>query len=179
MNTAQAFHFLISSILDFYSFILLARFLFQLSKADFYNPISQMVLKATDPLLAPLRKILPQTKLIDAASFLILLIVQIIKYCAATLILFQITPPPIQAVLAGLLGVASITVNFFLFALFIIAIGSWFSQGGYHPFLSLLGQVTEPLVGFFRRFIPPAGGFDFSLMVAATLLFFIKILFGL
>ena len=179
MNTAQAFHFLISSILDFFSFILLARFLFQLSKADFYNPISQMVLKATDPILNPLRKILPPSKLIDTASFLMLFVVQIIKYCAAMLILLQIMPPPIRAIVVGLSGVASITINFFLFALFIIAIGSWFSQGGYHPFLSLLGQVTEPLVGFFRRFIPPAGGFDFSVMIAATLLFFIKILFGL
>jgi len=179
MNTVQAFHFLISSILDFYSFILLARFLFQLSKADFYNPISQMVLQATDPILNPLRKILPQSKLIDAASFLMLFIVQTLKFYAATFLVIQAAPPPIQAIIAGLFGVASITINFFLFALFIIAIGSWFSQGGYHPFLSLLGQVTEPLVGFFRRFIPPAGGFDFSLMIAATLLFFIKILFGL
>ncbi len=179
MNTASAFNFLISSIFDFYSFVLLARFLFQLTKADFYNPVSQFVLRITDGLLNPLRKILPQSKSVDSASLIMLFVTQILKHYLVVFIVLHLTPNPLQALIAGLFGVASIMVNFFLFALFIQAIGSWFAQGGYNPFLALLNQVTEPLVAPVRKLFPPMSGFDFSVMIVATLLFFVKILFQL
>ena len=108
-----------------------------------------------------------------------LFVTQILKHYLVVFIVLHLTPNPLQALIAGLFGVASIMVNFFLFALFIQAIGSWFAQGGYNPFLALLNQVTEPLVAPVRKLFPPMSGFDFSVMIVATLLFFVKILFQL
>ncbi|MFB0949786.1 MAG: YggT family protein, partial [Halioglobus sp.] len=51
--------YLIQTLLSLFLLAMLLRFLLQLVRADFYNPISQFVAKMTNPLVLPLRKIIP------------------------------------------------------------------------------------------------------------------------
>ncbi len=64
----------------FYMTIVLLRFLLQLARADFYNPISQFVVKATNPPLRPLRRFIPGWGGVDGASLVLAVIIQGITF---------------------------------------------------------------------------------------------------
>ena len=79
MNPQGAAVFLIDFAFSVYIFIVLTRFVLQLARADFYNPISQFVLRATNPLLAPLRRLIPGYRGLDIASLVLILILIVAK----------------------------------------------------------------------------------------------------
>ena len=183
MNVDGAFIFLITTLFDIYIWIVLTRFILQLVRADFYNPISQFVVKATSPLLNPLRRVIPGVGGIDMASlvlFIALVVVKLVIYIfIATGGTAYFANPASFAVLT-LMSIASTLINYFLFVIFVSAILSWVvAAGGYNPFADLLHQIAEPLLGPARKVIPPMGGLDLSPMIVMLALVFIKQLFGL
>lgn len=178
MNTTAALWFLIGTLMDLYAYVVLARFLFQLVRADFYNPISQFVVRATNPLLVPLRKLIPGFKGIDFACLTLLLLVQIVKYSLGMLVVER-AAPGVGVVLLGLIGSFALVIDFYIFTIFAQVILSWIAPGGYNPMIALLYQVTEPLLAPVRRFLPAMGGLDLSPMVVLLLLSFFKIMFNL
>ena len=179
MNPNGALIFLIDTVFNVYCFIVLARFLLQIVKADFYNPVSQIVLKSTDPILNPLRRILPGFGGIDVASRLLLVALQILKVIVMVLIVHGSLPPVLYILMESLKGCASLTLDFFLFSIFIMVILSWVSQGSYNPLAELLRQITEPILGPVRKIMPSMGGLDLSPMIVAMLILFLKQLFML
>ncbi|MDD7805328.1 MAG: YggT family protein [Endozoicomonas sp. (ex Botrylloides leachii)] len=168
--------FLIQTLGALYIMAVLLRFLLQVTHADFYNPISQAIVKITSPLLNPLRKIIPGFGKVDAASLVLALALQIaliygmssIKGISLSLISFQ------AVLIVSLIELATHILNIYLFSLVIIAIASWVAQGSYNPGLMLLLQITEPLSSRVRRIIPPIGGLDLSLMVIVIIIYFLK-----
>ena len=158
----------------------LIRFLLQLVRADFYNPISQAIVKATSPLLKPIRKIIPGFGGIDVASLVLALILQIVLLYVLLLVGgYSIAAIPFPSILISSLVKLGIEfLNIYMFSLIIIAIASWVAPNSYNPGLMLLHQITEPLTSRIRKVIPPLGGLDFSLMVLVIIIITLKNFLG-
>lgn len=168
--------FLIETLGSLYIMAVLVRFLLQLVRADFYNPISQAVVKVTSPLLNPLRKIIPGFGGLDMASLVLALVLQMaLIYVLVLLKGMPFAAIPLPGVLMrALMEIAVEFLNIYMFALIIIAIASWVAPNSYNPGLMLLMQITDPLTSRIRKVIPPMGGLDFSLMVLMFGIIFLK-----
>lgn len=160
MNNALIF--IINTVFDVVCFLFLGRLILQACRADFYNPISQGIVKATDPVLKPLRAIVPGYRNIDIASFLVAWLVKIIAFAVLFLIDSQYSPGIGYLLVRGLFEVFSLLLTIYWFALIFVIILSFLAPGSYHPAAALLHQVTEPILAPARRLIPPLGGLDFS-----------------
>ena len=178
MNTGEALRFLIETLFNFYAYIVFARFLLQLVRADFYNPISQFVVKATNPVIIPLRRIIPGFGGMDIASLIIVALLMFIKVAVLAAVLgFSLQPMAIGII--GLKEIGSLVLNFFFFTIIISVILSWVGGGQYNPAGELISQLTEPVLAPVRKIVPPMGGLDLTPMIVLLLISMIKILFGL
>lgn len=153
--------FLIQTIFGLYILAVMLRFLLQWVKADFYNPVSQFLVKVTNPPLRPLRRFIPGLAGIDLASVVLMLALQMI---ALTLVfMVRGVSPGIGALLmVSIAELVSLLLNVFLVTIFIQVILSWVSPGQYNPVTSLLYSLNQPLLGPAQRLIPPIGGIDLS-----------------
>jgi YggT family protein len=157
---------IVQVILSLYILAVLLRFLFQLSRADFYNPISQFLVALTNPLLIPLRRIIPGLMGVDLASLVLLLALQLLEvYVLSWLKDLPVTMLPL--VLASLVSLVRLTINVYFYAILIRVILSWFMPYGIrqNPAGDLLVSLTEPLMRPARRLIPAIGGLDLSPIV--------------
>lgn len=178
---------IINTLFDLYVLLVLLRFLLQMLRADFYNPVSQFVVRVTTPPLRPLRRVIPSVSGQDTASIVLCLVVIYVKF----LILRLLDIPAIQigsaaapigsASYAGLLvfGIAdlvSLALTVFLIAIIIQVILSWINPGQYNPVIGLVNRIAEPVLRPIRRFIPPIGGLDLSPLFACLALMVAKML---
>ncbi|MEE4301897.1 MAG: YggT family protein [Pseudomonadales bacterium] len=161
--------FLVQAVITLATFAFLLRFILQAVRADFYNPITQAIVRITDPVLKPARKVIPPIAGLDVASLLLTLLLQF----ALVFILFSGVSPLTAAVLASF-RLLTLVLNIYFWALIIIVVISWIAPGSRHPGADLLHQLTEPLLAPFRRLIPPVGGLDFSIMVVFLVLVMIR-----
>ena len=157
-----ALHFIIRFLLEIAGFLFMARFLLQACRVDFYNPISQGIIKVTDPVLWPLRSLLPGYRNFDLASFAATWITAAVMLYALAMIAGQIPSGVITIFVASLLHVLLRMLDIFWWCILIVIIASFVAQGSLHPALGLLQQITDPLLRPARRIIPPLGGLDFS-----------------
>lgn len=154
--------YLVQTLLSLYLVAMLLRFLLQLVRADFYNPISQFLVKITNPVVVPLRRVIPGYGGIDMASLLLSLLLQMLAIIVL-LALHGLDPPNVGLLLLwSALGVIGLLVNIYFFALLAMIILSWIAPGSGHPAVHLLYQVTEPVMAPLRKMLPPMGGLDFS-----------------
>lgn len=156
-----ALYFILDTLLTLVVIAFLLRVLMPMVRADFRNPIGQAVLQVTNPLVMPLRKLLPPAGRIDVASVAALLAVQLAKTVALRLLAgagFGLVP----FVLATLRDLASTVLQFYFVAVLIYALLSWVAPGSYSPGAQLLGRLCEPLLAPLRRIVPPIGGLDLS-----------------
>ena len=167
--------YLIQTALTLLLFAALLRFLLQAVRADFYNPICQFLVKATNPMILPLRKVFPSVGGLDTASLVLLILVQIIGMAAMLLLLGAGWPNPLQILIWALVAIAALLVQFYFFALLGMIIVSWVAPGSQHPLVTLLHQVTEPIMAPVRRVIPPMGGLDFSPIAVFILISILQI----
>ncbi len=166
----------IQTLGSLYLLVVMLRFLFQLVRADFYNPLSQFVVKATNPLLIPLRRLIPGVYGIDIASLLLALIVQYVAIQLTAFVFGYGIINPLNVTLWGLVGLLSLTANIFFWGLLIMVIASWVAPQSYNPALLLVRQLVEPVCTPFRRLIPPMGGLDISIIFAFLALNVVQIL---
>ena len=181
MNPAGALVFILGYLFDIYIMIVLARFLLQIVRADFYNPISQFIVKATTPILKPLRRIIPGFGGVDVASIVLMLALVLLKVIVIILI-YNGTLRGYSPLVLGMDVIKSATntlLNFYMFSIFISILMSWIAQGSYNPLVALLHQITEPVMAPARKILPPMGGLDLSPMIILVLISTIKVLFGL
>ena len=155
-----------NTIAGLYLLFVVARFLLQLAKADFYNPISQAVFKATDPVVRVLRSFIPGYKGVDFSSLILAFIVQFLAI-SVTILLYGGAIPSVGFIITwSFIGVLNFIILFYYYALIASIVMSFvmmFSGNmNPHPILLLVWQITEPIMAPFRRVIPPMGGLDFS-----------------
>jgi YggT family protein len=141
--------------------VFLLRVLMPLVRADFRNPVGEAVLKLTNPLVLPLRRVLPPARRFDAASLVALLLVHLAK----TILLLLVRGATLRldtVLLAGLHGLLVLVVQFYFYAVLIYALMSWFGGASRSPAGQVLARLCEPLLAPIRRLIPPLGGLDLS-----------------
>ena len=158
----QAGTFFIQSLGSLYLAIVMLRFLLQLSRADFYNPISQFLIKATHFPSKPLRKVLPTYRSFDPASLVLALLSQLLVIELTALVNGFDMVNVLYALAWGAIGAISLVLNIYLYGLLIVIIVSWIAPQSQHPALILLNQLIRPAMEPFQRIIPPMGGLDLS-----------------
>ena len=156
--------FLINAVFGIYIFAVLLRFLLQLVRADFYNPLCQAIVTVTNPPLRPMRRYIPSLKGLDTASVVLLLTLQMINtWLIASLLGAE---PAFVGLLVTAIGeLLSKLVWTFIGAVIIQVIMSWVAAGVYNPVVEIISSLTDPLMRPARRAVPPIGGLDFSPMV--------------
>ena len=159
----EALIYIIQTLGSLYLLIVLLRFILQLVRADFYNPLSQFTVKATQPLLKPLRRFIPSIAGLDTASLVLAVLVQLLLM-VVTLSLMGFNPISVipQLLVWSLIGVTSLFFKVFFFALIVSVILSWVAPGSHNPGAHLVNQLCEPLLAPFRKLLPNLGGLDIS-----------------
>ncbi|MES2673002.1 MAG: YggT family protein [Pseudomonadota bacterium] len=153
-------HLIIFTLMSLFLVIVIMRFLLQVVRADFYNPVSQSIVKITMPLLKPLRKMIPGFLGIDMASVVLILLVQLVASLLLSLVhgVSDIFTNPFLVLLWGFVGALSIVSNIFFWCMVITIIGSFLAQFSHHPLIVLANQIIDPLCAPIRKVIPPLGG---------------------
>lgn len=164
--------FVVQIVFGLLIFLVMARFILQLVRADFYNPISQMFLKVTDPLLRPLRRVIPGLFGIDMAAVVLLLILQTLELVFIHLLRGMGLHGPLLFSIEAIGNLVAHAAQLYIICIFIIIIMSWINPAAsHHPLVRVAGQITAPLMRPARRVLPPVGGFDFSPILALILVF--------
>jgi YggT family protein len=156
--------FLIQTLFGLYILVVMLRFLLQWFKADFYNPVSQFVVKVTAPPLRPLRRLIPGLAGIDLAALVLAWLLKSLEL-SLILVLMGAGGSFLGALLWSLPELIGLTINIFLFAILIQVVLSWINPGAYNPAASLLYSLTEPLLRPARNLLPPVSGLDLSPML--------------
>ncbi|MDH5469602.1 MAG: YggT family protein [Gammaproteobacteria bacterium] len=172
---ANPLEFLISTLFSLYILAVMLRFLLGMVRADFYNPISQFLVKITNPLLVPLRKIIPGAGKVDVAAIILMLVLQLIML-AIIVALRGVTPPLLTLLLAAIGELVILAINIFLFAIIVQVIISWVNPGSYNPVNGLLNSLTSPVMRPIQRLLPPMSGIDLSPLFALIGLQVLKML---
>ena len=153
--------FVIQTLGSLYLLIVLLRFILQLVRANFYNPLCQFTVKATQPLLKPLRRVIPSVFGLDMSSLVLAIIVQMVVF--AVVLTLSYIPFNILGLLAwAMIGVTALFLKVFFFALIISVILSWVAPGSHNPGAELVNQICEPALAPFRKILPNLGGLDLS-----------------
>lgn len=171
--------FVINTLMGLYTAAVLLRFLMQQVRADFYNPFSQAVMKLTNPLLLPLRRVIPPWRRLDMAALVLVVVLQLVN---VWLVLFVSSSPYTNAwgsiIFWTIFKVVFILVNLYFFSILLEALMSWFNQGR-SPMDGLLRPLNAPLLRPARRILPPTSGLDFSPLLVLLLLQVINLLLPL
>ena len=168
--------FLVDTVLGLYILIVLLRFLFQLTGVDFYNPISQFIVKTSNPPLRHLRRVVPGLWGIDFAAVVLLIVLEGTRIGVTGLLIGR-TPQLAGVLVLSIAELLKLAVYVMVFSIFIRALLSWISMGRSHPMLLLLYSFTEPLMAPARRILPATSGLDLSpIIVFIGLMLVLKLL---
>lgn len=177
----------VNTLFDLYILLVLLRFLLQMLRADFYNPVSQFIVRATTPPLHILRRIVPSVRGQDTAAIVLCLLLIYAKFVLMRLLSIPVVQigtalaPIGGASYAGLLvlcvaDLVALTFTVFLVAVFVQVILSWISPGQYNPVIGLVNKIAGPVLRPLRRFISPIGGIDLTPLFAILGLMVAKML---
>ena len=161
--------FLIETVFGLYILLVMLRFLLQWARADFYNPVSQFIVKATQLPLKPLRKIIPGMGGLDMAALVFMIVLKFVELWLVTGVM-GMSPQIGGLVVLSIADLLGLLINVFIFSILIQVIISWVNPGMYNPVMGLLHSLTEPLLGPARRVIPPISGLDLSPIVVIIVL---------
>jgi len=173
-NSLQALLFLIRTLGDLYVLTFLLRFLLQWVRADFYNPLAQVIVRVTTPLVRPARRFIPSAGNVDLPTLVVLIVLEALLI-GAILAILSIQVSAAMFVLFVIVRLISSTLWLYMVSIIILVVLSWIAPGGYHPIGRLLAELTEPLMRPARRLLPPMGGLDLSPMLVIIALIAVRI----
>ncbi|MCV6613988.1 MAG: YggT family protein [Cellvibrionaceae bacterium] len=158
--------YVLQTLGSLYLALVILRFLLQLARADFYNPVSQFLVKATNPLLLPLRKIVPGIFGLDMACVVLAIVLHWVLINALSLLVASAFPNPFHALTWAILGLVGMVLAIYKWGLIISIVLSWLAPNNPNPAVLLLHQLTAPVLRPFRRITPDLGGIDLSPLFA-------------
>ena len=177
MNLTGTLIYLVSTLTDLYVAAILLRLLLQWVRADFYNPLSQFLVKATNPVLIPARRIIPSIGRLDTASVVVMLLLELAQLVVISLL--SKADFGFQFLLLFAMKKLLMTLLFTYFVLIIARVlVSWIANQSRHPLIPLIYQLTEPVLRPFSKVVPPLGGVDLSPLFALITLRFLLLLLG-
>jgi YggT family protein len=157
--------FLVTTLFSLYILAVMLRFLLGAVRADFYNPVSQFLVRITNPLLLPMRKVIPSLGRYDTSALLLMLLLQLISL-GLVVLLRGISVSIVTLLVVAVGELVMLAINVFLFAIVIQVILSWVNPGNYNPVTALLYSITSPIMRPLQRLIPPVSGIDLSPLAA-------------
>lgn len=169
----NVFSFLINIASTLFIYAVLIRMILGLTNANMYNPFSRFIMTITNPILLPLRKIIPSIRNIDTAAVFLVLSLKFIELFSQSL-LFGKQVIVVALIIPTFIGVLNQLINLFIFSIIVLVIISWiapFIPSQNNPLLSILHSITEPLMRPARKYIPPIGMFDLSPLVVLIALY--------
>jgi YggT family protein len=158
----EAVIFLIDTLVGLYLFVLLARLLLQLTRADFRNPVARGIVQLTNPVILPLRRVLPAAGRIDTASVVAIVAIMAAKLIALYALSALPFPPALLFARALAVELLRLVLQTYFYAILLYAVLSFVAQGAYSPGQALLASLCEPLLRPIRRRIPAISGLDLS-----------------
>jgi YggT family protein len=170
----EAINYLLKFAFDALLMILILRVWLQVVRADFYNPLSQFIVKVSNPLVIPLRRIIPGFGGIDIPTIILAYVIAVLTF----IIIPLLNGGPVDVVSAlyfGLIHLIKQAGMLLFIIMLVMALMSWVVQG-YNPTQMIFHQLTEPFLKPIRRIIPSIGGLDLSVLVAFLLLNVVNIL---
>ncbi|OGV77041.1 MAG: osmotic-shock protein [Methylotenera sp. RIFCSPLOWO2_02_FULL_45_14] len=164
----NAIIFLLQAVLGLLTIAFLLRFYFQLTKVSFQNQAAQMIVSLTNFAVKPLRRIVPSLRKLDISTLMLAYLTQLILTVSLLWLKgfpLLIADNQIWLVILGvsLIGVVSLSLSIFLYAVLLQAILSWVNP--HTPIAPILNSLTYPILNFLRKYIPPAANFDLSPLV--------------
>ncbi|RUR28954.1 MULTISPECIES: YggT family protein [Vreelandella] len=157
---------LVNTLINIYLFLLMLRFLLQASRADYYNPLSQTVVKITQPVVGPFQSFLgPVAGRFDLATLAAGFVLKVVSIIAIFMVIGIGMPPIAGLVIAGVAALANAILKIYFFAMIVMIILSWVAPNASHPAALLVMQLVEPIMAPVRRIIPPLGMIDLSPIV--------------
>ena len=165
----NALTFLVRTLADLYLLTFLLRFIMQWARTNYYNPLSQLVFKVTNPLVVPARRLLPSVAGLDVPTLVVLVVLEIVVTFVLLRLVGLSLPIP-RLLFYSFLRLISLALLFYIGALIIYAVLSWFGQPNRNPMAVLLGELVEPVLRPARRMLPPIGGLDLSVLLVIVLL---------
>jgi len=160
----EAIRYIVDTLLWLLTLAFLLRFLFQLVRADFRDPMADAVVRVTNWLILPLRRVLPPVGKIDTATVLAVLLIASIRTALLLALNGEGFGDALVFLRITIIDLIDLTLRVYLFALLLYWLTSFVSPGGYAPGVRLLGQLCEPILKPVRRVIPPIGQIDFSVL---------------
>ena len=176
-SSANAFSYLVGTIIDLYVAAVLLRLLLQWVRADFYNPICQFLVKVTNPVLVPLRRVIPSIGRLDTASVVLMVLLEFVSVWIISQIGSTVAGLD-QILLFSLFKLVATLLWTWFFLIIAMVILSWFGGRIQHPIVPLIFQLTEPVMRPFRKIIPPIAGIDLSPLFALIAIRFLLLLLG-
>ena len=161
--------FIVKTLADLYLLTYLLRFIMQWTRADFYNPFAQFIVRITNPLVVPARRLLPSAGGVDVPTLAVLVVLEAL----ATLALLGLMGAGVSGgefVVYVVLRLLNLTIWFYTIAIFVYVILSWIGQGRHHPIGEVLADLIEPVLRPVRRILPPIAGLDLSPLLVLILL---------
>jgi len=168
--------YLIETLLSLCMIAVLLRLLLQWSRADFRNPLARSIVHLTNPIIVPLRRLLPSIGRLDTASCIALAVFALLQVSVAWLLSGLGPPPALIWVRLALFEIVRTTLWTYFFAILSYALLSLIAPGTYSPAQGLLVSLCEPVLRQFRRVIPPLGGLDWSPLWACIVIQMLLIL---
>ncbi len=182
----NAIGFILGILFNLYATVVAVRFVMQTVRADYYNPLAQGVVRITDPLLIPLRRVIPSIKRYDTASLVLCFGILLLKLLIFKLLSLGYVPALGQSILVSAAPIAKLVIlavldlihqlfNVFIFALIIQAVLSWIPGAAGNPVHSLVSSISEPVLRPLRKLLPPMGGLDLTVFFTIIGLFALRI----
>ena len=176
-SSYQAVSYLIGTLIDLYVAAILLRVLLQWARADFYNPLCQFLVKVTNPVVVPFRRLIPAIGPVDTGSIVVMLILQAIGVFLITA-LGNAVMSPAQVLIYSCIKLLMMVLLTYMILIIVSVILSWFGGRAHHPIVPLVYQLTEPVLRPFRKVIPPIAGIDLSPLFALIAIRFLMLLLG-
>lgn len=177
-NGARALIFLVNIAFSLYIAALFMRIILQRLGADYYNPLVQFIVRITNPVVSPLRRLIPGVAGWDFAAFLVAVVCAFVNAWIVLSLLGLGGYGPLLARYAGT-KLLAVLINLYIFTILVQALMSWFNPGRYNPLVVVLWRMNEPLLRPVRRLLPALGGFDLSPLIVIVVLEAFSIFLGL
>jgi YggT family protein len=163
-NYMEAIRYIVDTLLWLLTLAFVLRLLFQWVRADFRDPMADAIVRVTNWLILPLRRLLPPIGKVDTATVVAVIVIASVRTFAALGLAGQGVGDVVQFLRITLVSLVDLVLRIYLFALLLYWLTSFVSPGGYAPGLRLLARLCEPILKPVRRIIPPIGQIDFSVL---------------
>ncbi len=163
----EAVRFIVDTLLWLITLAFALRFLFQLVRADFRDPMADAIVRVTNWLIMPLRRVLPPIGKVDTATVLAVLLAAAVRTAAMLGLAGAGFGDPLLFARVTGVGLIDLVLRIYLFAFLLYWVATFVAQGAYAPGVRLLAQLCEPVLKRIRRVIPPIGQIDFSFLWAS------------